>query len=406
MASVRKRKWTHRGVEKEAWVVTYADDRGKRHIKTFERKKDADKFRLEVESDIASGTHVAASDTLAVEAALTAWLRDCERRHKALGSPARSTIMGYEQLSKTIVLPRWGHELMTDITADDVSDWFIDMAASYSFDTLRQLRLILNQVIKFCIKNKSLKRNVIRDNDVRLPGEKQPIVIPSRDQIAQLLRSMERRANGEQVLTFLQRRVCVLLALLGGMRIGEICGLQWQYVRSDLGIIEIRHSYSAINGLKGPKTKAGVRDIPLPPVAFKALGELWDYLDQPEEGFVLQTKTGENMRLGYDAILWRPLMKKAGLMHPARKDKRFGRPMFHFHALRHAAVSMLLDAGVKPLAISPFVGHKNVTTTLGIYGHLIDDDETVKQALPAMAESFAIEYSPPAPVCQSGARRD
>jgi integrase len=37
--SVRKRTWTtSKGVDKEAWVVDYVDQAGKRHLKAFAKK--------------------------------------------------------------------------------------------------------------------------------------------------------------------------------------------------------------------------------------------------------------------------------------------------------------------------------------------------------------------------------
>jgi len=42
--SVRKRTWVRRGVTKEAWVVDFMDAAGKRRLKTFARKSDADRF--------------------------------------------------------------------------------------------------------------------------------------------------------------------------------------------------------------------------------------------------------------------------------------------------------------------------------------------------------------------------
>jgi integrase len=41
--SIRKRTWkTTKGDAKEAWVVDYVDQAGKRRLKTFSKKKDAD----------------------------------------------------------------------------------------------------------------------------------------------------------------------------------------------------------------------------------------------------------------------------------------------------------------------------------------------------------------------------
>jgi hypothetical protein len=43
--SVRKRSWVSKGVSKDAWVVDFVDLNGKRRLKTFKTKADADRFR-------------------------------------------------------------------------------------------------------------------------------------------------------------------------------------------------------------------------------------------------------------------------------------------------------------------------------------------------------------------------
>ena len=49
--SVRKRTWKPKdGKEQQRWVVDYVDQHGKRHIKTFDRKKDADAYHASVKS--------------------------------------------------------------------------------------------------------------------------------------------------------------------------------------------------------------------------------------------------------------------------------------------------------------------------------------------------------------------
>src|SRR6476660_1921719 len=67
--SVRKRSWTTRGKMdletgergpgelREAWIVDYTDQRGERHIETFDRKKDADTRHAEVRVDVRRGVH-------------------------------------------------------------------------------------------------------------------------------------------------------------------------------------------------------------------------------------------------------------------------------------------------------------------------------------------------------------
>ena len=54
--SVRKRQWqTGKGVAIEAWVVDYVDRAGKRRLKTFPRKKEADTFPPQRASKCAKG---------------------------------------------------------------------------------------------------------------------------------------------------------------------------------------------------------------------------------------------------------------------------------------------------------------------------------------------------------------
>ena len=43
----------------------------------------------------------------------------------------------------------------------------------------------------------------------------------------------------------------------------------------------------------------------------------------------------------------------------------------HFHDLRHSVVTLLLSMGVDPRSIQEFVGHEDITTTLGIYSHML-----------------------------------
>src|SRR6266851_8938750 len=74
--SVRKRTWkTESGEIRSAYVVQYStselDMRGKRkrHIQTFERKKDADAFHAQTRVDIGKGENIPASKSITVEKA-------------------------------------------------------------------------------------------------------------------------------------------------------------------------------------------------------------------------------------------------------------------------------------------------------------------------------------------------
>ena len=58
----------------------------------------------------------------------------------------------------------------------------------------------------------------------------------------------------------------------------------------------------------------------------------------------------------------RQLMKKCGL------------PVIRFHDLRHTAASLLAPR-VTPKQLQEFLGHEDISTTLGIYAHVLDDQK-------------------------------
>jgi integrase len=87
----------------------------------------------------------------------------------------------------------------------------------------------------------------------------------------------------------------------------------------------------------------------------------------------------------YKAV-YRPALLRANRVHPDAKIDRGLR----FHSLRHTYASLCVAAGIPPLEIARFMGHAKVTTTLGVYAHLFEDDHAnAMAALGAMASARA-----------------
>lgn len=77
MASIRKRKFGP-NKEREAWIVDYVDQHGKRRLKTFSTKKDAEVWRTTALHEVQQGIHTAASVSKTVEEVWQLWLTACE----------------------------------------------------------------------------------------------------------------------------------------------------------------------------------------------------------------------------------------------------------------------------------------------------------------------------------------
>src|SRR5580658_4431546 len=99
--SVRKRTWkTSKGVEKEAWVVDYVDQAGKRHLKSFSKKKTADNFAATAKVEVRQGIHTADSTSITIAEAGRLWLESGEAKRLE-----RSTLAAYRQHLDLHIVP-------------------------------------------------------------------------------------------------------------------------------------------------------------------------------------------------------------------------------------------------------------------------------------------------------------
>src|SRR5699024_12607051 len=70
----------------------------------------------------------------------------------------------------------------------------------------------------------------------------------------------------------------------------------------------------------------------------------------------------------HDAL---PISQKHTLSHAiTRYSKTAGVHRIRLHALRHSHASLLISMGENPLIIKDRLGHEDIETTLGTYGHL------------------------------------
>lgn len=426
MASIRKRKWTHKGVEGEAWVLDYVDNAGKRRQKTFDKKKDADKERLRIESEVAAGIHVAASATIKVAEACDRFLDDCERRRRVGDRMTGETIRGYRGGIARQIKPAIGHKLLTDLTTDDVQAFYDKMMDTLSLRAARNRALILKLILDFACAKRWLRVNVAVDKAVKMPPmARDKRTLPSKEDLRKLLVAAAAQEVDHQALATVNRNLMVRLGMFGGLRVGEMFGLQWENVDFDSEILRIRHSVSRTDGLKGPKSECGVRDVPLTRPIYDALMDVlrfwqcWEDtrtlsasmaglrrrlatapavdLDRPRAGFVLRSHKGavdgKPLTPAASGDLWRGVMKKAGLVDSDDK------PNFTLHDLRHVAASLFIEAGLPAFNLKTVIGHASVSTTYNVYGHIFPSDTRIKDTANAIAATMPavpqIEFTRP-----------
>lgn len=385
MASVAKRTWTHNGLTKSAWVVRYVDQGGAHRQKTFDKKKDADRHKTVVEGEIMKGVHHAEAHQMTIEAVAA----DFET---TLGERVRDRRIGEGHRYRVSVdlrcyiVPFIGKSRLAELTLGHLHQWQRDLLAQKRIKptTARTAARTLKMIYDHAMRREWIAKNPALMLLGELRGlKREPVRTFTTDEIGRLLLALEAPMyKGRRPRPNLFTRCAVHLALFCGLRVGEILGLRSDAVDLETGVLRVRTSLSRRDGLKGPKSAAGVRDVGLPAHIVSLLREWVRRYAVPNEAGLLFTYEGGGAinSDGFRHGAWAPLLRRAGLAADAWT------PTFHFHALRHYAASHMIEAGWALPLVARQLGHSKVDMTLSVYAHALAPEGAVLGATQALAD--------------------
>lgn len=335
---------------------------GRKIHKTFPTLAAAKSWRAEALVGVRRGTLKAPSRTTVREAA-EAWLSGAKQgtirtRNGATYKP--SAIRGYDASLRLRVLPEFGGARLSEISRLDLQD-FVDRLQSGGHDpsTIRNTLMPLRAIYRRAVTRGEVANNPTTDLEL-------PAVEGRRDRAA----SPEEAAELIGALPE-QDRSLWATAFYAGLRRGELQALRWEQVDLAAGRIHVRASWDAVEGPVQPKSKAGLRVVPMP-------GVLRDYLLSHRSrssgiGFVFGAKNGapftpSNVRMRA-AKAWRDANVTRGeaKMEPLNP--------IGLHEARHTYASLMIAAGVNAKALTSYMGHSSIQITFDHYGHLMPGSE-------------------------------
>lgn len=361
--SIRKRKWNRRGIERTAWVVDYFDQAGKRRLKTFKTKKDADRWAVSARHEIQQGIHTPASASPTVEEAGARWIANCEAEGLEFG-----TVKQRREHLRLHIIPFVGREKLSGLTMPRVYQFDAELRANgRSVSMRRKVLTNLKTLLTYAQSQGLVAQNVARGVKIKADDRNTPGPLreghdyPTKSELRLLIDK-----------TPPKWRAFIVTAIFTGMRIGELRGLRWQDIDLDAGIIHVRQRADAWCRMGKPKSKAGNRDIPLAPMVLNTLRQ-WKLVCRKGDAD-LAFPNGTGNPENYSNIFtrcWAPLQTEC-----------FGQVKYPFHAIRHAAASLFIaHLGWTPKRVQTVMGHSSITMTYDHYGHLFEDRNSDQEAM-------------------------
>jgi integrase len=374
--SVRKRSWkTSNGETKEAWIVDYVDQKSKRHIKTFAKKKQADAHHATVTVDVRHGTHTADSESITVAEAGDRWIKTGEGNNLE-----RTTLTEYRRHLRMHIAPYIGNVKLSKLTAPMVTDLRNKLregtpAPGQEEGTKRSPAMIkkiigsLGSIVADAQENGLVAQNVVRalaGRKKRTKAEqrrklKVGVDIPTPEEIKAIAAHLDGRW-----------RPLLLTAIFTGLRASELRALRWSDVDLKQGEVHVHQRADCYNKIDKPKSEAGERTVPLPPIVVNTLRE-WK-LACPKGDLNLVFPNGAGRVESHGNIVNRglvPVQVAAGIVDGEGTAKYTG-----LHALRHFYASWCInrtaDGGLELPAkvVQERLGHSSIVMTMDVYGHL------------------------------------
>lgn len=278
-------------------------------------------------------------------------------------SVKESTYARYFQLVDSHLIPLLGKypidKVSTQLIEQTVQHWLVsgrlDGQGGLSAKTVSDLLTILKATMKYAACNGySVKCNL------------QMITVKKQRKEMRVLSVSEQK----ELVHFLMKDITlqklgIFFALFTGIRVGELCALQWKDLDLENGILRISKTMQRIQDVTArepsktkivistPKSEHSFREIPLTDFVIELLRKYQSF----PNAFLL---TGVSNRFIEPRTMQNCFQKYI---------KQCGIESASFHTLRHTFATRCMETGFDVKSLSEILGHANVNITLNRYVH-------------------------------------
>jgi Site-specific recombinase XerD len=275
------------------------------------------------------------------------WYKDHEKFTK------KSTMGAYALIANKYVLPAWGDKkiITREIAEEQVIKWG---EQGLSRKTIQDFLIVVKMLLGFA------------SEQGWQPYYKFTVRFPNSEKRREL-----KRFSGEQMKKLINycienynnKNLGILITALTGMRIGEICGLRYEDIDIDEGVIYIKRTIERVYYVDNktteliistPKTQNSYRSIPICNTLMKILKPLLK-ISNPQFYVISNCEN--------------PTEPRTYRNYFAKTIKKINLPQIKFHGLRHSFASIMIENKADVKTVATILGHADIQTTLNLYCH-------------------------------------
>lgn len=277
-------------------------------------------------------------------------------RHKV----KESTAANYYMKANKHILPAFGYKSAENLTDSEIYA-FIEskQQAGLSNRYISDMLIVMKSMFKYAVRTYHIYNPM---ECIEMPHAKTPeIKLLDENEQAKLQQYI---ANNQNKAT-----LGVALSMTTGIRIGELCALQWQDVNLEKRILTVSKTMQRVqiqsSGKKTkliitePKSESSRRKIPIP----KGMIAFLEKFKGKDSEYIVSGKE-------------KPIEPRAMQYRFQKILKNVNLPSVHFHALRHIFASTCVKLGFDVKALSELLGHSTVELTLNRYVHSSFEQKT------------------------------
>lgn len=287
----------------------------------------------------------------------TQWLEDIRSQVK------ESTYNKYRNLLESYILPEIGELLLCGISQETIKSHCDGLLlrggqgkTGLSAKTVSDVLSVIRSVLRFAVKaGKPINFDV---QSIRIKQSTTEMRVLSRSEQERLCQYLSSDLNSANI--------GILVCLFTGIRIGEVCALQWEDISLSDQTIHVHQTMQRVQNkqeaeaatktrviITTPKSACSIRTIPIPDL-------LAEYMIQHKTsatGYFLTNSCLQYMEPRVLQMRFKQALKKCSVESA------------NYHSLRHTFATRCIELGFDVKSLSEILGHASVNITMNRYVH-------------------------------------